>query len=144
MNKTLELWWMHQKRKKSNQKYSKLIGQASGDERELLILEAMDVRDDERDQILNRNSECIREEAEYLSVPEPPSDDKVSWERSRIPRVTRLTVQAQSKLRQNIRKEKIDKWSVLAFGLKEVALPLIGVLGALSGVISVIHALRSK
>jgi hypothetical protein len=144
MSNILEIWWMHQKRKKSNKKYSKLIAQANGDEREFLIQEAMNVRDEERDQILSRNSDYLIEEAEYLSLPVPILGDTESWERSRRPTRNRLTLRAQSELRRAIRKEKQDKWSVSAFRLKELALPLIGILGALSGVISVFHALWSK
>ena len=139
-----KLWWLHQKRKKSSREYSKYIDQATGDEREFRIREAMDARDEERDQILNRKSISLLDEADYLSLPVPPFDDKESWESGRRPGTIRLTLHAQSQLRQAIRQEKKDKWSVTAFRLKELALPLIGVLGALSGVLSVAHALRSK
>jgi hypothetical protein len=135
---------MHQKREKSNEKYSRLIDQASGDEREFLIHEAMNVRDEEDDQILNLESISLLQKAKYLSVPIPPSDDNISWERGQSPRTRRLTVYAQSELRHAISSEKIDKWRVAAFRLKELALPIIAVLGAIWGALRGISALRSK
>ncbi len=104
----------------------------------------MSVRDDERDQIINLESLILLEEAEHLGIPVPPLDDKDSWEGGRRPGTHRLGLHAQVLLRQAIRNEKKEKWGVVAFRLKELAVPLIGVLGALWGLHKFIHALPSK
>ena len=144
MIKDFKLWWLHQRRKKSNRVYSKRIEQTSGEERAFLIQEAISVRDEERDQILNLRSISLLDEAEYLSTAVPPLSDKESWESGGRPGTIRLTLCAQSQLQQAIRIEKKEKWSVAAFMLKEITAPLIGLLGTIMGVLSVIHAFRSK
>lgn len=144
MIKNFKLWLLHQKRKKSNRAYSNYIAQATGEEREFRIQEAMNVRDEERDELLNLQSIILSGEAEYLSLPVPPLSDKESWESGQGPDTVRLTLRAQSQLRQAIRNEKKEKWSVAAFVLKEIVTPLIGVLGAIMGLLSLIQVFHSK
>jgi hypothetical protein len=144
MIKHFKLWRLHQRRKKSDKYFSKHIDQVTGDEREMLIAEAMDVRDEERDEILSLNTGLLSREAEYLGVVVPPLSDKESWQAGRIPGTIRLTLQAQSKLRQAIRNERREKWSLAAFVLKDVVAPLIGVVGVIMGLLSLIHSFKSK
>ena len=143
MIEDFKLWWMHQKRKKSNREFPKYIDQATGDECEFRVQEAMNVRDEEDDQILNLESISLLREAKYLGVPVPSSEDINSWESGQSPRARRLTVYAQSELRHAIRDEKIDKWRVTAFRLKIIA-TLVGLPGVIWGIIRGVHAFRSK
>ena len=144
MMKTLKLWWLDWQRERSNKKYSKYIAKAKGDERESLISEAMDVRHGQRDEILNLRSLLLSDKAESLGVPVPPFSDKASWEEGWMPGTVRLNIEAQSRLRQAIRKERREKWGTFTFVVKELVAPVIGVLGAIMGLLSLIHALRPK
>jgi hypothetical protein len=144
MFKHLKLWRLHKGRKKSDKYFSKQIDQATGDEQGMLIAEAMDVRDEQRDEILNLNTRLLSDEAEYLGIVVPPLSDEESWVAGRVPGTVRLTLQAQSQLRQAIRNEQKEKWSLVAFFLKEVAAPLMGVVGVIMGLLSLIHSFKSK
>jgi len=141
----LQLWRLKRERKSSEGKYSKYIGQAAdADEKESRIMEWIEERERIRDKILHLRSMQLSATAEDLGIPVPPLSDKESWEEGRNPGTVRLTLDAQSKLRQAIRVEQREKWSVVVFLLKEIIVPLIGILGAIMGLLSVIHALRSK
>jgi hypothetical protein len=144
MMKGLKLWWMQQRLKASNKSYSKYVEAAKGEEREFRISEAINVRDVKRDEILQLRSMLLSDQAESLGLPVPPLSDKESWESGWWPETIRLTVKAQSQLRQAIRKERQEKWSFAAFILKDVAVPLIGSIGAIMGLLSLIHSFKSK
>jgi hypothetical protein len=144
MRKGLKLWWLGRKLKSSNKSYSKYIAKAEGEERESRISEAMSVRQEQRDEILNLGSLLLSDEAESLGIPVPSFSDKESWEEGWMPGTVRLNLEAQSRLRQAIRNEHREKWSTFAFVVKEIVAPVIGVLGAIMGLLSLIHAFRSK
>ncbi|MFZ0865066.1 MAG: hypothetical protein WAN06_00290 [Candidatus Sulfotelmatobacter sp.] len=144
MIRDVKLWWLRQRAKRSNKNYSKYVASAKGEERESLISEAMSVRDEQRDQILTLSSLLLSDKAESLGIPVPPFGDKTAWEEGWMPGTVRLNVEAQARLRQAIRNEHREKWSIFAFVVKEIVAPVIGVIGAIMGLLSLIHALHSK
>lgn len=144
MVKELKLWWLRWKLKISNKSYSKYVAEAKGEQQEYRISEAINVRDEKRSEILGLNSRLLSDQAESRGIPIPALTDKESWESGWEPGTIRLTVEAQAKLRQAIRNERREKWSFAAFILKDIVTPLIGAIGAVMGLLSLIHALRSK
>jgi hypothetical protein len=142
--KSIKLWWMRQALKMSNRSYSKYVAEAKGEEREFRINEAINVHTAKRDEILNLNSLLLADRAESLGLPVPPREDLESWETGYWPDSVRLNLKAQSQLRQAIRNERREKWSFASFLLKDVATPLIGGIGAIMGLISLLHAIKSK
>lgn len=144
MNNSFKLWRLRRERKKSGKAYSKYIDQATGyEDRQFRISEAIDCREQIRDKILHLRSLELVDQAEDLGIPVPTLQDMESWEYGRSPGTVRLTTKAQIQLRDTIRKERRDKLSIAAFMLKEIVTPIIGVLGAIMGVLSLIHAFRS-
>ncbi len=144
--RTLTLWRLRRERKRSAKKYATAIDEAKdGDEAQMLMGEAGEDREDIRDRILHLNSMKLLDKAEDLGVPFPSyQHQRESWEDGREPGTIHLTREAQIKLQQAIRSEQKDRWSHAAFMLKEIVTPIIGVLGAIMGVLSLIHAFKSK
>jgi hypothetical protein len=144
--RAFSLWRLRQERKRSTKKYSKQIDQAKdGNEAQMLMVEAADVREDIRDSILHLNSLRLLDKAEDLAIPVPSyQHQRESWEDGREPGTVHLTREAQIELTRAIRIEQKERWAVAAFVLKEIVTPIIGVLGAVMGVLSLIHAFRSK
>src|ERR1019366_7601760 len=144
--RAFSLWRLRQERKRPTKKYSKQIDQAKdGNEAQMLMVEAADVREDIRDSILHLNSLRLLDKAEDLAIPVPSSQhQRESWEDGREPGTVHLTREAQIELTRAIRIEQKERWAVAAFVLKEIVTPIIGVLGAVMGVLSLIHAFRSK
>jgi hypothetical protein len=135
---------MRNELRRGTKAYSKYVDEAKGEEREFRIHEAMDARGEKRDSILNLSSMLLTDKAERLGVPIPPFSDKESWEEGYWPDSIRLNVKAQADLRQLIRAERREKWGFSAFLLKDILTPLIGVIGAIMGLVSLIHALKAK
>ena len=144
MKKGLKLWWLRRGMKRSSKSYSKYIAEAKGEEREYRAAEASQDRSERRDEILRLNSILLSDQAESLGIPVPPLSDKDSWEQGWEPGTIHLTLKAQSQLRQAIRNERREKWSFAAFVLKEIVTPLIGAIGAIMGLLSLIHAFKPK
>jgi hypothetical protein len=144
--KGFTLWRLRQRRKRLAKKYRKHIDQAKDrDEAQMLIGEAIDVREDIRDRILHVNSRKLSDEAEDLGIPLPSyQHQRQSWEEGRDPGTVHLTREAQIELTRAIRNERREKWSVVAFVLKEMVTPIVGVIGAIMGLLSLIHAFHSK
>jgi hypothetical protein len=141
----LKLWKLRRERRKSAKEYSRYVAEAKdAGEEDFRIREAIDARERIRDKILHLKSMQLSDMAEDLGLPVPPFSDKESWEEGYEPGTIRLTVKAQLQLRQAIRNEQRERWSLAVFVLKEIVAPLIAVLGAIMGLLSVIHALRSK
>jgi len=147
-----KLWRLRRERKRSGKSYSEYVDKAeSADDAQFRICEAMDVRDDIRDKILQLRSLQLQDQAEDLGIPIPAFRDPDSWEDGRDPGTVRLNLKAQLQLKQAIRTEQREnrteqqeKWSTAAFMLKEIVAPVIGILGAIMGLLSLIHAFRSK
>jgi len=132
-------------RRKSEKEYSKYVAEAKdADEQDFRIHEAIDEREKIRDKILGLMSTQLSHRAEDLGIPVPSLSDGESWEQGYKPGTIRLTVNAQLKLRRAIRNEQRERWSVAVFVLKEIVAPLIGIIGAIMGLLSLIHAIRSK
>jgi hypothetical protein len=144
MMRRLKLWWLQRNLKRSDKVYSKYVAEAEGKQQQSRISEAMSVREGQRDAILTLRSVLLSDEADSLGIPVPPFSDKQSWEDGRIPGTARLKLKAQSQLLQAIRNEHREKWSTFTFMMKEIVTPLIGILGAIMGLLSIIHAFRSK
>lgn len=145
MPNRLKLGWMRSRLKAGTKSYSKYVNEApAGEEREFRIHEGIEARREYRDRILNLSSTLLCDKAESLGIPVPPIADKESWEEGYWPDSIRLNLETQSKLRQAIRQEQREKWGFVAFLLKDIATPLIGVIGAVMGLMSLIHAIKSK
>jgi len=111
----------------------------------MLMSDASDVREDIRDAILHLRSIQLTDQAEDLGIPFPSyQDHRDSWEDGREPGTFHLTRKAQAELQQAIRRKQREKWELTAFFLKEIITPIIGVLGVIMGLISLIHAIHSK
>ena len=93
-------------------------------------------------QILQLKSSYLSAKAEKLGIPVPPSSDEQSWVDAG--RGFHLTVEAQLELKRAIRNEQREKWGLAAFMLKEIAAPLVGSIGAIMGLLSLIHSFKSK
>jgi hypothetical protein len=140
------LWRLRRERRRSARQFTKLIRSAKNEEEaQSLTGEAMDVREDIRDAILHLNSLELLDEAEHLGLAIPSySENRESWEEGREDGKIHLTREAQLQLTQSVRNEQRERWSVFAFVLKEIVTPLVGVLGAVMGLLSLIHAFHSK
>jgi hypothetical protein len=126
----VEVWWLKLKRKRTAKFYGKLIVKAKNrEDEESLISEAMNERDLIDDKILYLRSMDVQERAIDAGLPVPPHSDKAAWQEGLNPATTRLSPQAQLELNRLIRADKRDRWGMLAFIVKEVAAPLIGVVG---------------
>jgi hypothetical protein len=137
----LQVWWLKTKRKRTARAYAKLIMKAANrEDEESLISEAMNERDLIDDKILHLRSMDVQEKALDTGIPVPPHSDKAAWQDGLNPATTRLSPQAQLELNRLIRAEKRDKWSVFGYMIKEVAAPLIGAIGAIMGLLSLIHS----
>jgi hypothetical protein len=140
-----KLWKLRLERRKSQKEYSKYVAEAKDAENEdFRICEAIEEREKIRDKILSLKSIQLSDMAEDLGIPVPPASDKESWEEGYNPGTVRLTVNAQLQLKQAIRNEQRERWSVAVFVLKEIVAPLIAIIGAIMGLLSLIHAIRSK
>jgi hypothetical protein len=138
---SLRIWWLNGKRKRTAKMFDKLIRKAkTHEDKESLISEAMAERDLIEDEILHQRSMDIQERAQNAGLPVPPFSDKQAWQDGINPATTRLSPQAQLELNRLIRAEERDRWSVVAFLVKEVAAPLIGAIGAVMGLLSLIHS----
>jgi hypothetical protein len=142
----LTLWRLRRKRKRLAKKYPRAIDEAKdGDEAQAIMSEAMEDREDIRDKILHLRSLALADKAEDLGLIVPSYRyQRNLWEDGLEPGTVRLTQEAQLKLQQAVRSEQRDRWSLAAFVLKEIVTPIIGVLGAIMGVLSLIHAFKSK
>jgi|SRR6185437_16905059 len=141
----LKLWRMRRRLKSGTKAYSKYINEVPpGEEREFRIHEAMEARREQRDRILNLSSMFLCDKAESLGIPVPPLADKESWEEGYWPDSVRLKLEAQTRLRKAIREEQREKWGFVAFLLTNVAAPIIGSIGAVMGLLSLLHSFKSK
>ena len=141
---TLELWRLRWELKRSTKSYSKYVAEAKGEDRELRICEAMNYRNLILDKILMLRSMHLSDKAEILGIPVPPLNDKDAWRNGLLPGTVHLSTSAQLSLNEAIRKEQRERWSFPAFILRDIMTPLIGVLGAVTGLLAVIHLFHSK
>jgi hypothetical protein len=141
----VKIWWLNRKRKRTAEMYAKLIRKAkTHEDKESLISESMTERDLIEDELLHLRSMDIQERAQNAGLPVPPYSDKQAWQDGFDPATTRLSPQAQLELNRLIRAETRDRWSVFAFLVKEVAAPLVGAIGAIMGLLSLIHSFFPK
>lgn len=139
------IWLLQREQKRACRRYAEWIKAAKDrDDENLITLDAMDERDRIRDKIWHLRSLQLQDEAERLGIPIPALNAMEHWEPGLAPNTIRLTLKAQSDLRQAIRSEKRDKWSVFTFVVKEIAVPIIGVIGGIMGLISLVHSLHLK
>jgi hypothetical protein len=140
------IWRLRRQRKRSQRKYHNLIEKAQhGDDSQILMNEAADERADIRDAILHFSSLDLLDKAEDLGLPIPTyAQNRDQWEDGRQDGFIHLKRAAQIQLRQDIRNEQREKWNVMAFVLKEIVTPVIGILGAVMGLLSIIHAFHLK
>lgn len=144
MRGKLKLWWLRRELTATQKSYAKGIDKAKGDEREYQISEWLQERSQRRSEISILRTTLLCEEAENLGIAVPPLSDKDSWEDGLLPGTTHLTLKAQAQLLQAIRKEKEERWRFFVFILKEVVTPLVGAIGAIMGLLSLLHSFKSK
>ncbi|MGH9432928.1 MAG: hypothetical protein ACRD3T_15440 [Terriglobia bacterium] len=138
------LWKAHRERRKCNKLYRRLIENAerekNSEEVETLCLEAMHERDVINEKINLLESSRIQEEAERLGIPIPKySLDSEAWEKGLRNDKVYLSLKAKGELRSQIRREKrerIEYWTLI---VKDLVVPLMGLLGVITGLVSVIH-----
>ena len=95
------------------------------------------------EEILHLKSDYLEERAQSIGIPIPPLSDSESWIHVE-PYSIRLSLEAQLELKGAIRKEQREKLAFAAFMLKEIAAPLIGSVGAIMGLLSLIHSFKAK
>jgi hypothetical protein len=144
MKQDLQLWWLRILKRRSDHFYSKHIVNAKGTDKEFLTAEAIQVRQLKRDEILSLRSIVLSDKAESLGIPVAPISDWDAWEEGLQLGTVHLRVEAQAKLLSAIRNERREQWSTAAFILKEIVTPIIGVLGAIMGILSLLHAFGSR
>lgn len=145
MQNHLKLWWMRRRLRTGTKAHEKYINATpAGEEREFRVHEAMEQRREHRDRILNLSSMLLSDKAESLGLPVPPLADKESWEEGYWPDTIRLNVTAQAQLRKAIREEKREKWSFVAFLLTNIATPIIGLIGVVMGLLSLLHSFKTR
>jgi hypothetical protein len=143
------LWKAQRERRNLDKLYRPLIAKAekekNHEEMQSLEAEYGFERGLVNDKISSLESARIQEEAERLCIPVPKySSESEAWEKGFQPNFVYLSVKARADLRTHIRKERrerIEHWTLF---LKDVIVPLVGLLGAIMGLISVIHSLRDK
>jgi biopolymer transport protein ExbB/TolQ len=100
---------------------------------------------------LINGAECLRTEllvkkARRLGVAVPPHppryEENDSWNFNRSTGDQTLSTEAESRLTREIRKEEIERLQHQMRWVSQVAIPVIGLIGSLMGLISLIHALR--
>jgi len=116
----------------------------TGKEEASIASEAMYERDVMDDAILRERSLDVMRRAESAGIPVPPFSDNTKWEDGFEPNTAHLSAQAQLDMNKAIRAEQRDKWSFFAFLVKEVAVPVIGGIGAIMGLLSLIHSFLHK
>jgi hypothetical protein len=148
MTREFKLWWLERSRRKASKSYSAYVAEAKDEEQQFRISEAINDRDERRDQIQSLRSMLLTDRAESLGISIPPLSDSESWECGRIPGTVYLTLKAQSQLLQAIRTERKEQWSMAAFVLKDIVTPLgsllVGLIGMIMGLLSLIHSFHSK
>lgn len=80
-------------------------------------------------------------EAEKYGLPTPPYSNKGAWEQGYHPEKTYLGVAAQYELRKAIREERGARRDYWVGWIKDVAAPVVSVIGALMGIIALVHSL---
>jgi hypothetical protein len=141
---SLKLWWKRQRLRQEMRGYSQYVDKAKGEERDFRIAEAINFRNAKRDEILSTSSMLLADQAEGLGLPVPPLSDEKSWVEGWWPGTVRLTVEAQVSLRKDIRRERRERWNFAAFFLGKIMTPLIGGIGAIMGLLSLIHSFKAK
>lgn len=132
-------------RTKLKKKFDRLILQAEKEknhkERNFLIDEFLMERGFIDDRINLLESIRLQEKAERLGIPIPPLSDKESWERGLQPNTIFLGVKARLHLREEMRKERRERFESRTLWISRILIPLIGLIigliGALTALVSV-------
>jgi hypothetical protein len=113
---------------------------ASPDEKLGILEDAAFETDMAQEQIQIILSARLFHEANRLGIPSPRYTDPDSdlWERSHKGQVY-LSIKGQSELRSSIRAENKERWEARASILKDIAVPIAGLIGAITGLIAVIR-----
>jgi len=87
----------------------------------------------------------LQNEAERIGIPFPRfSDQDGSWQEGSKPNTVHLSVKARAEIRTQIRREKRERLENKMLWISHVLLPIIGLIGAIMGLISLMHSLNSK
>jgi hypothetical protein len=139
------LWRLQRKRKKLAHQFEPDIEKAEKenrhDDHESLVGEYLMERDLLNDDIQITQTFRLIREAERLGLPTPPYSDKEAWRGGYNPEKSYLSVAAQHTLRTSIREERAARRDYWVGWIKDVAVPVVSVIGALMGVIALIHSL---
>jgi hypothetical protein len=143
------LWNAQRKRRKLDKLYGRLISKAergkNPEEVGSLGSEYRFERNLINDTINSLESSMIQERAERLGVPVPNySPDHEAWEKGFQPNVVYLSLKTRAELRSQIRKERrerVEYWTLL---VKDLIVPLVGLLvGLVGATIGLVSVLRS-
>lgn len=141
------LWKAQRKRRRLDKLFGGLISKAekrkNHEEVGSLEAEHMYERHLISDTINSLESLRIQERAERLSLPVPKySTDNEAWEKGFQPNVVYLSLKTRAELRGQIRKERREGAEYWTLMLKDVIVPLVGLIGAIMGLISLLRSVR--
>ena len=135
------LWEEQRERTKLKKTFDRLISQArkekNQEEADSLISEFITERDQINDIINGLETTRIQEEAERLGIPIPPFLDAESWEQGFNPNIFLLSSKARLQLCGEIRKERRRRWEDRTLWISRILLPLLALIGAMRGLVSV-------
>jgi len=131
-------------RRKLEEQFSGLIGEAEKkkdyEERDGLVSELLMERDLIEDRINRIETDRVQKEAEKFGIPVPSLSDKESWDEDSQSHTIFLNVSTRLRLRQEIRKERRARWEDTTIWMDRIVLPLIGLIGAVTGLVSVLKS----
>lgn len=140
-----KLWRLRWQRDRTKRKFDRWIRKAKKekdhDQYESLIAEVMQEQDLSNDEIYSAETTQLRRKAERLGLPVPDFSDKTSWERGYNPSIYYLNPAARTALRQAIRREWKERWEFAIVIVKDLAVPIIGIVAT---IVSLILALKIK
>ncbi len=141
------LWRAQRKRRQLDRLFRRLTSKAEKEKRrddvESLVAEHGFERDLVNDTINALESSRIQERAERLGIPVPKySTDNEAWEKGFQPNVVYLSLKTRAELRTQLRKERRERVEYCTLVVKDLIVPLVGLIGAIIGLISVIGSVR--
>jgi hypothetical protein len=144
-----KLWRLQRRRKKLAHLYEPDIDKAKKENRhedyESLVSEYQTEGNLLNDDLQIAQTFRLIRDAENHGIPTPPYSDQTAWEVGYHPGKTYLSVAAQHEIRKAIREERAARRDYWVGWIKDVAAPLVSVIGALMGIIALVHSLwKSK
>lgn len=143
-----KLWQLQRQRRKLAQLFEPDIERAEREKRhddwQSLVSEYQGEQSLLNDEIQVAQTFRLIREAENIGLPTPPFSNKELWEQGYNPQKSYLSVAAQHDLRRAIREEQVARRDYWVGWIKDVAAPLISIIGALMGIIALVHSLWKR